>query len=99
MRAIRKDSYQSELERFAEWFHQDFSLMFPDLDDGVSEYTVTLTPARRLKLKGELEQLVSDYPGKESKGLRNAWFRLGAQGWPQRKDLRVEIEKWIRALT
>jgi hypothetical protein len=87
-----------EIEHFAQWFHQDFTVIYPDLDEGVAAYITSLDSSRRHVLKRELEQLLCEYPGKDGKGLQNAWLRLGAQAWPRSKDLRAEIAGWLRVL-
>lgn len=58
----------------------------------------TLSIEEKASLKNEFLDLLDDYPGKKQKGLRNAWFRLGAQWWDKKLDLRLSIEEWITKL-
>lgn len=95
-KAIRSNVARSEVERFAKWFHQDFYVIFSQITDGVDAYISGLDSAQKRTLKLELLSLLKDNPGKEQKGLRNAWRRLGAQTVP--RDLRAVISSSIAML-
>jgi hypothetical protein len=97
VKAIQSRKATSEAEQFADWFHQDFGVL-DDGNDAVASYIERLTPSQRTTLKRKLEALLQENPGKDQKGLRNAWLRLGARWSPRRKDLRAFIEGWISAL-
>ena len=90
-------SDSSELERFARWFHQDFDVMFGSPDEGAEAFVRALNAEQRAELKRGLNKLLNDNPGRRAKGLRNEWYRLGAQYLPS-KDLRATIENWIATL-
>ncbi len=80
---------ESELEKFASWFHHDFGVIFENADEGVETYLGSLSPERKESLVKELGQLLRDFPGKENKGLKNAWLRLGAQWWDREKSPKI----------
>lgn len=97
MKVVHSRKPMSEVERFATCFHQDFGVLDGG-DDLVASHIAQLTPSQRATLKAQLEALLRENPGKEQKGLRNAWRRLGAD-WPlHRGDLRTLIEGWIGEL-
>ena len=88
----------SELERFARWFHQDFRMQYPEADEFAFEYFRSLSIQRRRALGAELGSLLEQWPGRNGKGLRNAWVRLGAH-WSERGPaLRSRLSKWIEEL-
>jgi len=70
-----------ELNKFAVWFHQDFGLTFENVNIGVDVYLGQISPQSKYNLSCELDSLLAEFPGKDSKGLKNAWLRLGAQWW------------------
>jgi len=76
-----QESDQSELQRFARWFHQDFGLMFNDVACGTEVYLASLSPEQKRRLLVEVGVLLESYPRKENKGLKSAWLKLGAQWW------------------
>lgn len=69
-----------------------------DPDEWGKKFIQSLSVSQRNVLKGELVELVAAYPGKSTKGIRNAWTRLGAQSWPRSASLRLAIESWLKAL-
>ncbi|MBU3006010.1 hypothetical protein [Paraglaciecola arctica] len=71
----------TELERFARWFHQDFGVIYASSKEGAQVYLSTLDSKNRDKLASEISQLFIQNPGKDFKGLKNAWLRMGAQWW------------------
>jgi hypothetical protein len=94
-----KNDLSSEIERFAEWFNQDFGILFSSIEEGSQEYFRTLTLNQKASLKKDLKKLIDEFPGNSKKGILNAWIRLGAQWWDKKQDLRTEIHRWIRTLT
>ena len=62
------------------------------------EFIKPLSIERKHALLDELREFSAAYPGKSAKGIRNAWVRLGASGWPAATDLRTTISSWIKAL-
>jgi len=79
----------SELENFASWFHQDFGVIFENIEEGTEAYIGMLSPERKRVLVSELGKLLREYPGKENKGLKNAWIRLGGQWWDREKSPKI----------
>ena len=73
----------SEIEKFAGWFHQDFGVIMGDTKIAADLYLQSLNKNQRNILAAEIRKLLSQYPGKDYKGLKKAWFRLGAQWWDQ----------------
>jgi hypothetical protein len=88
----------SEVQKFAHWFHQDFSHLFKDAKDGAAAYIAMLDASRRSALRKELVALLQDNPGMDHRGLQRAWNRLGAQWSPRGESLRTIIEESISAL-
>lgn len=89
-----KYSSESELDRFAKLFHQDFDIMDCDPDEMAFGFFRSLSIQELISLRNDLAELLSEYTGKKQKGLRNAWFRHGAQWWDKKIDLREAIERW-----
>ena len=93
-----KPSPTLEVEKFARWFHQDFGVLFADVETGVATYIHSLDGEQKKALKLELTELLDDFPGKDEKGLRNAWARYGAHWWDRDTSLRESIRDWIASL-
>ncbi len=72
-----------ELKEFAIWFNQDFDLLHKDTESGVEAYLGSISNSRRNNLGKEITEFLKEHPGKDHKGLKNAWLRLGAQWWSQ----------------
>ena len=70
-----------ELEKFAKWFHQDFGVLYETAEHGAKDYLNNLSNDQKEKLFYEIEALLNQYPGKDTKALKNAWIRLGAEWW------------------
>lgn len=85
----------SPLEVFARWFHQDFFLLFPNVEAGGAEYLKQLKESERKDLLLALEALLAEHPGKSEKGLRNAWRKLGAQVCPPRGCTRAILQGFV----
>ena len=98
MRFLSVPNSSSELRSFARWFHQDFDLLNADANNFGREYFGSLPIKKRQALKSEMKKLLEEYPGKKQKGLRKAWFRLGAEWWDPKQDLRASFEAWIEEL-
>jgi hypothetical protein len=45
---------RSELEHFAMWFHQDWSVLFPTFEESAHAYLRLLSTERKAALRGEL---------------------------------------------
>ena len=98
MRVVATSNKNSALADLASWFHQDFKLMGIEADQWGKEFIKPLSTGERRALRVELLELATAYPGKSGKGLRNAWIRLGAAGWPRSANLRETMDSWIKAL-
>jgi hypothetical protein len=98
MRFLSIPNSSSELKDFACWFNQDFDLLGGDANNFAREYFSSLPVKKRQALKSEMKKLLNEFPGKKQKGLINAWFRLGAQWWDRKQDLRASFEAWIEEL-
>jgi hypothetical protein len=88
----------SELERFARWFHQDFGVERPGVDEFALAYFRSLSVQRRRALGSELGALLKHWPGRNGRGLRNAWVRLGANWVERGPALRSRLSKWAEEL-
>jgi hypothetical protein len=85
----------SPLEAFARWFHQDFFLLFPNIEAGGAEYLKQLKDSERKEVLLALEALLAEYPGKSEMGLRNAWCKLGAQVCPARGSTKAVLQGFL----
>ena len=95
---VPKYGSETVLKRLVRIFHRDFELDNCDPNEMVFGFFRTLSNEEKTSLRKEFIELLSENPGKKQKGLRNAWFRLGAQWWNQKIDLRLSIEKWAAKL-
>jgi hypothetical protein len=98
MRVVATSVTKSTLVELASWFHQDFALMEVNPDQWGKEFIKPLSRAKKRALRDELREFSAAFSGKRPKGIRNAWVRLGANGWPDATDLRTTINSWIEAL-
>ncbi|WP_428380868.1 contact-dependent growth inhibition system immunity protein [Nevskia ramosa] len=87
---------RSPLQQFAEWFHQDFDVMFKDIASGGEAYLSQLSAKERAAVAAALRHLLAQHPGKSEAGLRNAWLRLGAEYWPKRGSTRALLEGFLK---
>jgi len=88
MKAVPNEAAKSEVQSFAMNYHQDFGILEPNPVEISHDYVDSLSRLQRRTLKKELLRLLADYPGKDSKGLQNAWRRAGAQWWSRDLNLR-----------
>ena len=73
---------QSELQRFALTFHQDFDVEYSNYHEAAQEYISELSPARRGTLLSELREFVSTAE-QNPRRLRQQWLELGVGYWPR----------------
>ena len=78
-------------------FHQDFALLESTPDEVARTFIESLSQREKRHLAQEIESLLCEYPGKDQKGLRNAWFKLGAEWKGKDFDLRDSLERWIES--
>ncbi len=95
---VPKYGSETELKRFVRIFHQDFDLLNCDPDEMALGFLRSLSNAEKASLRKEFIEFLKENLGKKQKGLRNAWFRLGAQWWDRKLDLRESIVRWIAKL-
>jgi hypothetical protein len=98
MRVVVTSDKTSALANLASTIHQDFQLLGVDPDQWGKTFMRALSTAQRRALKVELQKFLAAYPGASTQGMRNAWVRLGAAGWPRSANLRRTIESWIETL-
>jgi hypothetical protein len=98
MHVVATSSKKSALANLASWFHQDSKLMGIEADQWGKEFIKPLSTGQRRVLRAELLEFMAAYPGTSAKGIRNAWVRLGAAGWPRSANLREMMDSWIKAL-
>jgi hypothetical protein len=68
--------HPSELQQFAQWFHQDFSLMATDMPSGARLYLEAMPSERQEVLAKELAAFLDEH--RSPKAIRIGWIRLGA---------------------
>ena len=81
----------SELEQFALFFHQDFSLMAADMVAGARMYVSDLPPERQSVLASEFSAFLEEH--RSARALRNGWVRLGAGYAPPGNTLMAEMQE------
>jgi hypothetical protein len=89
---------RASVQNLASSVHQDFPLMGIGPEEWGKEFLKSHSTDQKRVLKAELLVLTAANPGKNGKGLRNSWTRLGAASGPRSSDLRQTIDSWIRAL-
>ena len=87
---------QSELQQLAQWFHQDWKLVFPDFYAGLNLYLDNLPSARRVVLGRELCQFVEQNKSTSPEELKGLWLSLGAQGWQTSLEVHSTLENFCR---
>jgi hypothetical protein len=98
MHVVDASLKKSALAELASSFNQDFALIGMHPYQWGNEFIKRLSSAQRSALRDELLDFSAAHPGKSAKGVRNAWVRLGATGWPHAIDLRKTITSWVKAL-
>jgi hypothetical protein len=88
---VVETSEKSELQKFASWFHQDWSLIYDSLDRGAEMYIQALPEARRFVLKAELAQFLTSASPK-------AWLRLGAQIFDRDAGLQAMLQRFLQMM-
>jgi hypothetical protein len=101
MRAVGVSPKQAEREsspvyQTASRFHQDFGYERVDIHAAGLQVIERMLPGDKVRLRAQLLKLMTGYPGKDQRGLRNAWKRLGAQWCGPTLDLRGHIERWLQ---
>ena len=85
---------RSELEHFAMWFHQDWSVFFPTFEEASHAYLRLLSSERRAVLRAELASFLVDH-GATRGTLRRGWLKLGAPSSPTnlKDSLRLIVKR------
>jgi hypothetical protein len=83
---------RTELQQFAQWFHQDWNLVFPEFYSGAAMYFKQLPPERRMELQRQLRAFLDANAGAGPRKLKNLWLKLGAQAWQNDLDIRAVLE-------
>ncbi len=86
---------KSELQQFAGWFGQDYTLFFTDFYQGAAKYFATLPTSRREILRSELHQFLEDNVNSSPKKLVGEWIKLGAQTWDSGLEIRPALEDFL----
>jgi len=94
MKAVSAPQW-SALKQFAEWFHQDFFVLFSDVQTGGAVYISNLDPTQRRSLHEELTVFLENHEGGSEKALQQAWLKLGVQAWPRRGNTRAELTAFL----
>jgi hypothetical protein len=86
----------SELEQFAMWFHQDWSVLYSTFEEAASAYLKQLSAKRRMTLRAELVAFLDEHAGATRAGLQRWWLKLGAQGGP--RDLKNALQSFVQSI-
>ena len=92
----KKDS--SELQKFASWFHQDWEYVYPDFYQGARMYLAPLPPERRMVLRQELQDFISENANASPVVIKKLWLQLGAQGWQSSIDIGDGLQEFLRMM-
>jgi hypothetical protein len=79
--------HQTELEKFASWFHQDWKLIYPHFYEGAKIYINDLSAERKGVLRQELLNFISTNADRRSEAVISSWCDLGADAW--QSDLEI----------
>ncbi|HVN40430.1 MAG TPA: contact-dependent growth inhibition system immunity protein [Myxococcota bacterium] len=93
---VVNDENRSHLGRFAGWFHQDFSHLGGDFDEGGRDYLKTLSTPEVDALRRELAAFIREHGDRRRAQLRAAWIPQGAGSAP--RDLQVWLERTLKAM-
>jgi hypothetical protein len=87
---------RSELQQFAQWFHQDWKLFYADFFVGFDIYINTIDENRRFILRNQLRAFLDSYSNDSPQQLNQRWHTLGAEAWQANLDIRETLEKfWV----
>ncbi len=80
---------QTELGKFASYFHQDFGILYASAEEGAHRYLNALSVERKAQLSSEVAKFLNQLPSKNHQSKRNAWLKLGAQWWNEEQIILV----------
>jgi hypothetical protein len=87
---------RSELEHFAMWFHQDWSVLFPTFEESAAAYLRLLSIERKAALRRALAAYLNAHAGATRGELRRWWLKLGAQSVP--RDLKDALQRFVTSI-
>ena len=90
---------RTELQEFAQWFHQDWRLMFPNFYMGAAMYIKQLTPERRLQLQQQLRAFLDANAGATPRELEQQWLKLGAAEWERDLTIHEVLQDFVWMLS
>ena len=96
--AIIPTPERSEIQKFADWFFQDWYLAYPDFHTGAQMHVDSLSPERRAVLAQELREFLREHTGETPDELREAWFLMGAGAWPRDLHLADFISHFVSVM-
>jgi hypothetical protein len=80
----------------AAFFHQDFDLLFPNFDAGMSAYVSGLKAEQRVALREDVEKVLLH--AEDEADVRKAWRLAGAEWTAKGINLRSELIKLSKIL-
>ena len=86
-------------ELLAAWFYQDWVEDYGDIDNAIEMYLDNTDLAGRVKLKNDLEAFLLQTSELSNKQLLEEWYKLGAEGWDPKVDLRMKLEELLQQLS
>lgn len=95
---IVSSNKQSELQKFASWFHQDWDLVFSDFFMGAKMYFNSLPNERLEVLEKELELFIKRNKNATLDEVEEAWLLLGAQAFQPDLDIKKTLDDFSRIL-
>ena len=95
---VVKGEGQSELQKFASWFHQDWKLIFPNFHEGARMYVNDMSSSRRMELKKQLQRFVDANSQSTVDAVKKEWLNLGAQGWQSELDIKITLQEFIELM-
>lgn len=93
---IMEQKKKKEIEKFASWFHQDWTLIFPNFHIGAEQYISSMTKNNRVILKKELEIFIEKNKNSNKKQWLSAWLKLGAQGWDKGESFADMMDVFVQ---
>lgn len=89
---------RSELQKFAGWFHQDYTLFFTDFHEGARMYLADLPLERKPVLRRELLAHLETHSGASQEEMLKLWWRLGAGAWPPDLDMKKALREFTEMM-
>jgi hypothetical protein len=90
---------RTELQQFAQWFHQDWHLVFREFYSGAALCLKQLPRDRRITLQRELRAFLDANAKAGPRKLERLWLELGAQAWQHDLNIREVLEDFCLMAT